>query len=79
MNAGFETKVLSEGYDFGTLRGFMKLFPSASLARFIRGYFWYHSIPLEEDEEDADGAPVPTADQNEAFDIMLVRFSTICC
>lgn len=64
-----------EGYGYENMRQFVELFPSARLSQLIRGYSFYMSIPLSEneDKENEDGEPAPDPDPIEAFDNMLVR------
>ncbi|EFI28195.1 superkiller protein 3 SKI3 [Coprinopsis cinerea okayama7 len=37
--------------DQGLLKTFVELFPENALSEVVRGYFWFHNIRLEEDEE----------------------------
>lgn len=46
------TKYFAEGYDYALLRRYMKLFPSAPLAKVVHAYFRYTGIRVSEDDED---------------------------
>lgn len=66
-----------EGYDFETLREYIRLFPNSPLTKMIRGYIAYMDLPSldpdpdDKDEDEAEGLAA-IEDQSAAFDLMLV-------
>lgn len=62
----------AEDYNFSILRQFVELFPSAALARLIRGYLLYMGLPLTEDEDNLEEPAGSPPENEDPFDLMLV-------
>jgi hypothetical protein len=63
---------VSEGYDYPTLRQFMKLFPSSSMTCLLEGYFSYMAIPQSSTEASENSEEQETRSQEDALDMILV-------
>lgn len=75
----FRWKHYAEGYDFGTLKEYIRLFPTSQVTNMIRGYISYMDLPtLDPDPKDKDiDDEIELAvmeDQSAAFDLMLASF-----
>lgn len=74
MSLSLEQKACVEGYDFASLRQFIRLFPSLPLTKMLRVYFLYIGAPLpKEDDNEDDGEPSEINPDDDPFDIILVR------
>ncbi|KAG8720783.1 Superkiller protein 3 [Ceratobasidium sp. 394] len=57
-----------EGYDFGILRKFSKLFPGTPLANLLGAYLQYLSIPIDDDESEAISETVVAQETDNSYD-----------
>ena len=67
--------IFTEGYDFTSLRQFIRLFPSRPLTKLLKGYFAYIGAPLpRENQEDQESLSIQQ--EEDSFDVVLVRILT---
>lgn len=62
-----------EGYDYGTLRRFIGIFPNLPLTRLLQGYFNYMHLPIGIDDPDNDESLDALPESNDWFSSVLVR------
>jgi len=68
----------TEGYDFASLRQFIKLFPLHPLTKLLKGYFAHISEPLPmEDGNENDSNSLSTQLDEDSFDMVLVRILSL--